>query len=274
MTSDGSNTYAWDARNQLSQFNAVSFQYDAAGRRTKNAVGNIQLYDGADSVQELSGTTVLSNRITGGVDEFFSRSVVGGQEAGSYAPVTDALGSTIAMVNSSGSILTSYVYDPFGNTTVSGSSTNQFQYTGREDDANGLYFYRARYYSPLLGRFISEDPLEFDSGDVNFYAYAGDDPIDLDDPSGMVAPGTGTHGKSPGPSPAQAAAMSAAMSMAGRKVVKSLESSLCNISTAYLVTSICPRDPIADKEAQPAGWCRTSYRLFVQAEEHALFFHH
>src|SRR5437660_12804677 len=73
MTSDGSNTYAWDARNQLSQFNAVGFQYDPAGRRTKNTSGTNLLYDGADSVQELSGTTVLSNRIIGGVDEFFNR---------------------------------------------------------------------------------------------------------------------------------------------------------------------------------------------------------
>jgi len=94
----------------------------------------------------------------------------------------------------------------------------------------------------LLGRFISEDPLEFDSGDVNFYAYAGDDPIDLDDPSGMVAAGTGTHGKSPGPTPSQ----SAALSTAGRKILKSLESNICNAGTLFMATSICPSDPIAN----------------------------
>ena len=190
MTSDGSNTYAWDARNQLSQVNAVSFQYDAAGRRTKNAVGNTQLYDGADSVQELSGTTVLSNRITGGVDEFFNRTESGAGNG--YTPLTDALGSTIAMVNSSGSITTSYVYDPFGNTTISGSNTNQFQYTGRESDGTGLYYYRARYYNTQIARFISEDPLGFDGDDANFYSYAGDDPVDFADPSGMFR-GRGKH---------------------------------------------------------------------------------
>jgi len=182
MTSDGTNTFTWDARNQLSQFNAISFQYDAAGRRTKNAVGNTQLYDGSNSVQELSGTAILSNRISGGVDEFFNRTESG--SGNGYTPLTDALGSTIAMVNSSGNIITSYVYDPFGNTTVSGSSSNQFQYTGRENDANGLYYYRARYYNPALGRFISEDPSAFGGGNANFYAYVGNDPTNSVDPSG------------------------------------------------------------------------------------------
>src|SRR5260370_4091000 len=98
MTSDGSNTYTWDARNQLSQFNAVSFQYDAAGRRTKNAAGNVQLYDGANSVQELSGTTPVSNRITAGVDEFFTRTESGGA---SSTPRPPAFGRPSALVHSS-----------------------------------------------------------------------------------------------------------------------------------------------------------------------------
>jgi len=83
------------------------------------------LYDGDDSVQELSGTTVLSDRIIGGTDEFFTRT----ESGNSYTPLTDALDSTIAMVNSSGSIITQYTYDPFGFTTASGTaSTNSFQY--------------------------------------------------------------------------------------------------------------------------------------------------
>jgi RHS repeat-associated protein len=195
MTSDSVNTFAWDARNQLSQFNTTTFQYDAAGRRTKNAAGTNLLYDGADSVQELSGTTPIANRITGGVDEFFSRT----DSSGSTTPLTDAVGTTIALVNSSGSIITSYTYDPFGSTTASGTaSTNSFQYTGRENDGNGLYYYRARYYNPLVGRFISEDPLKFGGDDVNFYAYDEDDPIDFVDPFGLrlrPKPGRGQQGQ-------------------------------------------------------------------------------
>jgi RHS repeat-associated protein len=62
-------------------------------------------------------------------------------------------------VDANGNLQTAYSYDPYGNTTVSGQSNgNQFQYTGRENDGNGLYYYRARYYSSLFERFISEDP--------------------------------------------------------------------------------------------------------------------
>jgi len=182
MTSDGTNTFTWDARNQLSQFNTTTFQYDADRRRTTNAAGTSFLYDVYNSVQELSGTTVTANRITGGADEYFSRA----DSTGSYAPLTDALGSTIALVNSSGNIVTQYTYDPFGNTTVSGSANgNVFQFTGRENEGNGLYYYRARYYNPLIGRFISEDPLGLESDDTNFYSYARNSPINFRDPYGM-----------------------------------------------------------------------------------------
>ena len=61
---------------------------------------------------------------------------------------------------------------------------DSFQYTGRENDTNGLYFYRARYYDPQIGRFISEDPIRF-SGGINFYAYVLDDPIGKRDPNGL-----------------------------------------------------------------------------------------
>jgi RHS repeat-associated protein len=124
------------------------------------------------------------------------------------------LGSTIALVDSNGNIQTSYTYDPYGSTSVTGTSNgNEFQYTGRENEGNGLYFYRARYYSPLLGRFISEDPLGFLGSGPNLYGYALDDPINLIDPSGMQtllgsAPATTPPVTTPypgTPSPAQVA---------------------------------------------------------------------
>ncbi len=63
-------------------------------------------------------------------------------------------------------------------------STNTYQYTGRENDGTGLYFYRARYYSPTLQRFISEDPLGFRGGDANLYAYVWNSPSNFFDPIG------------------------------------------------------------------------------------------
>lgn len=66
-------------------------------------------------------------------------------------------------------------------------TSNLLKYTGREYDGTGLYYYRARYYDPYVGRFISEDPMGFDAGDVNFYAYVGNNPINANDPSGKIA---------------------------------------------------------------------------------------
>jgi len=89
-----------------------------------------------------------------------------------------------------GTTQTSYTYEPFGNTTVSGqASGNSFQYTGRENDGTGLYYYRARYYHPSLGRFIREDPLGFAGGDVNRYAYILNAPTNDKDPTGLFGEG-------------------------------------------------------------------------------------
>jgi RHS repeat-associated protein len=181
ILNDGVAAYTWNGRNQLISRGSTSLQYDSFGRRTLNAAGNNLLYEGWNAGQELSGTTVLANRILGGVDEFFNRA----DSTGAYSPITDALGSVLALANSSGNIAVQYGYDPYGNTTTSGgTSTNEFQYTGRENDGNGLYFYRARYYSPAFGRFISEDPNGFFGGDVNLYPYARKNPLLYRDPSG------------------------------------------------------------------------------------------
>jgi RHS repeat-associated protein len=181
ILNDGVAAYTWNARNQLISRASTSFEYDPYGRRILNAAGNSLLYEGLNAGQELSGTTPLANRILGGIDEFFIRT----DATGAYSPITDALGSVLALTNTSGNVTTQYGYDPFGNTTTSGlTSTNVFQYTGRENDGNGLYFYRARYYSPGLGRFVSEDPLRFYGG-YNLYAYVNDSPIDYVDPLGQ-----------------------------------------------------------------------------------------
>src|SRR5439155_13360265 len=69
-------------------------------------------------------------------------------------------------------------------TPLGASSTNSFQYTGRESDGTGLYYLRARYYSPRLQRFVSEDPIGFVAG-VNFYAYTYNNPMNWIDPNGL-----------------------------------------------------------------------------------------
>src|SRR5204862_5441047 len=62
---------------------------------------------------------------------------------------------------------------------------NPFQFTGRENDEAGSYYYRARHYSPKWGRFVSQDPIAFAGGDSNLYAYVGNDPVNANDPEGL-----------------------------------------------------------------------------------------
>jgi RHS repeat-associated protein len=101
---------------------------------------------------------------------------------------TDLLGSTVALSNGS-TIQTSYAYDPYGVTTSAGAATtNTYQFTGRENDGTtaGLMYYRARYYNPAWGRFVSEDPIGV-AGGVNLYAYVRQRPTTLSDPFGLDA---------------------------------------------------------------------------------------
>ncbi len=116
-----------------------------------------------------------------GIDEYFQRTDASG--ASSY--LTDALGSTLALANSAGSLATSYTYDPFGNTTVARSGTIPFQFTGRENNITRLYFYRARYLSPTFQRFIGQDPIGL-AGGTNLYRYALDAPTLASDPLGLL----------------------------------------------------------------------------------------
>jgi RHS repeat-associated protein len=99
----------------------------------------------------------------------------------------DALGSITSLTDASGRLVQTYAFDSFGNQIESsGTTTNSFQYTGREFDAEtGLYYYHARYYNPSIGRFISEDPINFDGG-INFYAYVGNSPTNFIDPFGLA----------------------------------------------------------------------------------------
>lgn len=76
-----------------------------------------------------------------------------------------------------------YVYEPFGQTTVSGLTDNRLAFTGRRSD-QGLYYFRSRFYDPMTGRFLSEDPLQFVAG-TNFYVYADDSPVNWTDPLGL-----------------------------------------------------------------------------------------
>ena len=84
--------------------------------------------------------------------------------------------------------LTKAGYQPYGE---SGTTAGTFRYTGAQIDAetNGLYDFRARIYSPVLGRFLQVDPIGA-AGGINLYAYVGNDPVNLVGPLGYAPDGS------------------------------------------------------------------------------------
>jgi RHS repeat-associated protein len=98
--------------------------------------------------------------------------------------LTDHLGSTVGLADQAGSITSQTSYDSFGNATS--QLPTRYGYTGREaDEYTGLMYYRARFYDPQIGRFISEDPIGFNGGDINLYGYVWNNPQSFVDPSGL-----------------------------------------------------------------------------------------
>jgi RHS repeat-associated protein len=151
----------------------------------------VYAYDGDNIVEELKETGSPAIRYTQGlgIDEPLAL-YRGGK---SYYYHADGLGWIVALSDNHGTPKASYTYDAFGNDAPPSpppppsSVTNPFRYTGRElDPETGLYYYRARYYDPSTGRFISEDPVRFQTGDPNFYSYAEGDPVDFRDPTGEI----------------------------------------------------------------------------------------
>jgi RHS repeat-associated protein len=191
----GSNTtsYAWDFENRLNSVTlpgtggTVSFAYDPFGRRIKkvsSAGTSIFAYDDVNLIEETNATGAVVARYAQDrrIDEPLAM-LRGGATSYYHA---DGLGSITSLTNTAGAVAATQVYDSFGNTTSSsGTLTNPFRYTGREADDNiHAYFYRARYFDPFSGRFVSEDPARFPGG-INFYTYVENDPVGLIDPFGF-----------------------------------------------------------------------------------------
>jgi RHS repeat-associated protein len=194
LTYDGTNTYTWDARDQLVSINGLAgFQYDGQRRRIAKTIGSTTtgfVYDGPNFVQELSALggsgTVNANLLTGGTDQIFMRSSGTTPSLSWFLP--EANNHSVILTDSTGTTKQTYAYEPYGRTTGTGTDTNTQQYTGRENDnpgnSQGLYYYRARYYMPGCMRFISEDPIGWASGQTNNYAYVAGNPVEFTDPTG------------------------------------------------------------------------------------------
>ena len=105
-----------------------------------------------------------------------------------YYYLADGLGSTMAVVNSSGAVQKSYQYDVYGEVTGgSGSLANEFDFAGQQTDGStGLQYLRARYYDPATGTFLSRDPMAaMPEWAASGYSYGKNDPVGLTDPTGL-----------------------------------------------------------------------------------------
>ncbi|MBD3331512.1 hypothetical protein GF356_01575, partial [candidate division GN15 bacterium] len=102
----------------------------------------------------------------------------------------DALGSVVALSDADGDTVQVYEYDVYGQVAASDPNhTNPFLFTGRRFDGDtGLYYYRARYYNPYIGRFLQTDPIGYADG-MNCYTYCYNNPTIHIDPSGCIANG-------------------------------------------------------------------------------------
>jgi RHS repeat-associated protein len=164
---------------------AVNLTYDPFGRRIQKAsTGGTTtfLHDGLNSVEDVDGSGVVVARYGEGLGVDSPLATVRSNAISFYE--ADGIGSITSLTGTSSTITQSYMFDSFGKTTSNGASTNPFKYTGRDfDSETGLYYYRARYYNSMIGRFISEDPISFIAG-INFYGYAANAPLRFVDPTG------------------------------------------------------------------------------------------
>jgi RHS repeat-associated protein len=207
--SDGQLTeFFWDYRNQLTKalvkdangvlLKELRFTYDVEGRRVGSWVDADgagpedpdqvwTVFDGVNPYMDFDGEGLLKTRYLygPGIDELFAR-IGTGEDPEWY--LVDRLGSVRQIVDGAGTILDDIVYDSFGGilSETNPAQGDRFKFTGREYSPElGIYYYRARWYDPSSGRFISQDPIGFSAGDVNLYRYVGNAPGDATDPSGL-----------------------------------------------------------------------------------------
>ena len=175
-------------------WDTITYTYDPAGRRIKKNVDGSYMVkyvyaethasnrrDSGHVIAEYDDSNLLRKYIYGArVDEPVCMIDVAANNAAYYYHF-DGLGSVVALSDSDGDSCQSYEYSVYGQVAASDPNflANPYMFTGRRFDIEtGLYYYRARYYNPHIGRFMQTDPVGYG------YGYCGNNPLSMVDPSG------------------------------------------------------------------------------------------
>jgi RHS repeat-associated protein len=197
----------WDGQYQLTEFkaNGNSLErtgYDSLNRRAwtcRDGITNFYVYDGEHVIAEVGGDgSLLKTYVSGpGVDNWLAMTVHTGSTALTYIYLTDHLGTVHALADANGTIVESYMYDAWGrilgvydgtgNPLTESAVGNNILWQGREYSwKTGLYYFRARWYDPITGRWVSNDPIGI-SGGLNQYVFCGNNPVNFTDPFGLTS---------------------------------------------------------------------------------------
>ncbi len=174
--------------------NAVSFQRIARMRRGGRTKG--QEEERGKEGEFVEGDNILMQELhdSTGRKQVCYNIIVNGQILAQYKrvyPSTDSvvcfyldyLGSRRVVANAAGTAIDRYRYSAWGNATRDAGSDDYRSFTGKEYDATGLIYFNARYYDPMTGRFLTEDPAR---KGISWYLYCNNNPVNAIDPKGKI----------------------------------------------------------------------------------------